>query len=66
LEGVDGSDEIIRNSLRDIEFVRGLQGTLGEVVTKVYVRCLAYTHGVSLVGSVVALIAALCIKQHRL
>lgn len=31
--------------LSDIEYVRNLDGKLGEVVTNVYVNCLSYTHG---------------------
>jgi len=66
LEGIDGMQDIITRSLADIEYVRSLKGRLGNLVTEAYVRCLGYTHGVSLFGSVVALVAALCIKERRL
>ncbi|KAN0099992.1 MFS general substrate transporter [Hyaloscypha variabilis] len=66
LEGIDGMQNIINRSLSDIEYVRSLEGRLGKLVTEAYVRCLGYTHGVSLFGSVVALVAALCIKERRL
>lgn len=66
LEGMDGMDQIISKALSDIEYVRSLEGRLGQLVTEAYVRCLTYTHGVSLIGSTVALLAAVCIKEHRL
>ncbi|PVH69662.1 MFS general substrate transporter [Cadophora sp. DSE1049] len=66
LEGMEGRDEIITKALSDIEYVRSLEGRLGRLVTEAYVRCLTYTHGVSLIGSAVALLAAVCIKEHRL
>ncbi|KAL5313521.1 hypothetical protein ACEPPN_017941 [Leptodophora sp. 'Broadleaf-Isolate-01'] len=66
LEGMEGRDKIITKALSDIEYVRSLEGGLGQIVTEAYVRCLTYTHGVSLVGSMVALLAALFIKEHRL
>ncbi|KAH6719494.1 major facilitator superfamily domain-containing protein [Leptodontidium sp. MPI-SDFR-AT-0119] len=66
LEGMGGRDKIITKALSDIEYVRSLEGRLGQIVTEAYVRCLTYTHGVSLVGSMVALLAALFIKEHRL
>jgi hypothetical protein len=37
--------QIITKALSDIEYVRSLQGRLGELVTAAYVKCLAYTHG---------------------
>ncbi|KAE9364881.1 major facilitator superfamily transporter [Stipitochalara longipes BDJ] len=66
LEGIDGMQDIINRALSDIEYVRSLEGRLGKLVTAAYVRCLGYTHGVSLFGSIVALIAALCVKERRL
>jgi hypothetical protein len=51
LEGWHGGDggmgrrEIIRRAGSDVEFVRGLQGELGEVVRKVWVGSLGKTHG---------------------
>lgn len=66
LEGRKNLQEIIEKSLSDIEYVRSLHGRLGQLVTAAYVRCLTYTHGVSLVGSIVALLAALSVKEHVL
>ncbi|KAK6609499.1 major facilitator superfamily transporter [Botrytis cinerea] len=45
LEGWEGRQKIIEQALSDIEYVRNLDGKLGEVVTNVYVNCLSYTHG---------------------
>ncbi|KAA8573503.1 hypothetical protein EYC84_005088 [Monilinia fructicola] len=66
LEGWEGSERIIERALSDIEYVRGLEGKLGEIVTNVYVNCLSYTHAVSVFAAIVALIAACCVKQHHL
>ncbi|OCK73579.1 putative tetracycline-efflux transporter [Lepidopterella palustris CBS 459.81] len=66
LEGIDGREEIMDRALADIEYVQSLKGHLGEIVTRAYVKCLEYTHGVSLVGGIITLIAALSIKEHRL
>jgi hypothetical protein len=45
LEGIKGREEIVEKALKDIDFVMGLKGNVGEIVTKAYVRCLTYTHG---------------------
>ncbi|TGO56817.1 hypothetical protein BOTNAR_0215g00120 [Botryotinia narcissicola] len=45
LEGWEGSQMIIERALSDIEYVRNLDGKLGELVKSVYVNCLSYTHG---------------------
>ncbi|THV48021.1 hypothetical protein BGAL_0273g00160 [Botrytis galanthina] len=45
LEGWEGSQKIIERALSDIEYVRNLDGELGELVKNVYVNCLSYTHG---------------------
>lgn len=37
--------QIITKALSDIEYVRSLEGGLGQIVTEAYVRCLTYTHG---------------------
>lgn len=37
--------QIINKALSDIEYVRSLEGRLGQLVTEAYVRCLTYTHG---------------------
>ncbi|EPE32005.1 MFS general substrate transporter [Glarea lozoyensis ATCC 20868] len=66
LEGKKNREDIINRALSDIEYVKGLHGKLGELVTKVYVDCLGYTHFVSLFGALVALIAAMLIREHRL
>ncbi|KAF7872240.1 hypothetical protein EAF04_003164 [Stromatinia cepivora] len=66
LEGWDGNEAIIERALSDIEYVRSLEGKLGEVVTSVYVNCLSYTHAVSVFAAIIALIAAFCVKQHHL
>ncbi|RDW91785.1 MFS general substrate transporter-53 [Coleophoma crateriformis] len=66
LEGVEGRDQIITKALSDIEYVRSLRGWVGQIVTEAYIRSLAYTHSISLIGEMVALIAALCIKEHVL
>jgi len=44
LEGIDKREELIERSLTDLEFVKGLTGRVGEIVTQVYVNCLADTH----------------------
>ncbi|KAF7942589.1 uncharacterized protein EAE97_006043 [Botrytis byssoidea] len=66
LEGWEGSQTIIERALSDIEYVRNLDGKLGELVKIVYVNCLSYTHALSVFAAVVALIAACCVRQHRL
>ncbi|KAF7960104.1 hypothetical protein EAE96_001703 [Botrytis aclada] len=66
LEGWEGRQKIIEHALSDIEYVRNLDGTLGELVKEVYVNCLSYTHAVSVFAAVVALIAACCVRQHWL
>ncbi|KAF7940449.1 uncharacterized protein EAE98_000576 [Botrytis deweyae] len=66
LEGWEGSQKIIERALSDIEYVRNLDGELGELVKNVYVNCLSYTHAVSVFAAVVALIAACCVRQHHL
>ncbi|CZR61827.1 related to multidrug resistance protein [Phialocephala subalpina] len=66
LEGRKHLQEIIEKSLSDIEYVRNLHGRLGRLVTEAYVRCLTYTHGVSLAGAIVALLAAASVKEHIL
>jgi hypothetical protein len=83
LEGRNNREDIINRALSDIEYVKGLHGKLGELVTKVYVECLGYTHCkfmtasmllrllimtavVSLFGALVALVAAMLIREHRL
>ncbi|KAF7898961.1 uncharacterized protein EAF01_008174 [Botrytis porri] len=65
LEGWEGSQKIIEQALSDIEYVRNLDGKLGELVKIVYVNCLSFTHAVSVCAAVVALIAACCVRQHR-
>lgn len=45
LEGMQDREEIVEGALSDVEFVKGLTGRVGEIVTSVYIRCLAYTHG---------------------
>ncbi|KAH8591517.1 major facilitator superfamily domain-containing protein, partial [Bisporella sp. PMI_857] len=47
LEGIDDREGVIERSLKDLEYVKGLEGRLGEVVTRAYIRCLTYTHGTS-------------------
>ena len=44
LEGTKNREDIINRALSDIEYVKQLQGKLGELVTKVYVEFLGYTH----------------------
>ncbi|CAG8957313.1 hypothetical protein HYFRA_00010736 [Hymenoscyphus fraxineus] len=66
LEGWVDRETIISRALNDIEYVRLLEGKLGELVVAAYVKCLAYTHAVSLIGALIALTAAFCIKEHRL
>jgi hypothetical protein len=88
LEGTDNREELIEKALSDLEFVKGLKGKVGQIVTEAYIRCLAYTHGklvffcshilsllslvanhlagVSVIGAVIALLAAICIREHRL
>ncbi|KAF7874623.1 uncharacterized protein EAF02_008600 [Botrytis sinoallii] len=66
LEGWEGSQKIIERALSDVEYVRNLDGELEELVKSVYVNCLTYTHAVSVFAAVVALIAACCVRQHRL
>ncbi|ESZ91294.1 efflux pump antibiotic resistance protein [Sclerotinia borealis F-4128] len=60
------TSQIIERALSDIEYVRALDGKLGELVTNVYVNCLSNTHAVSVFAALVALIAACCVRQHRL
>jgi len=43
--GVRHIDTIIKRSLADLEYVKGLTGKVGEAVTAAYIRCLTYTHG---------------------
>ncbi|TVY80511.1 Vacuolar membrane amino acid uptake transporter fnx2 [Lachnellula suecica] len=66
LEGMEGREQIIDRAVSDLDYVRSLQGRLGELVTAAYIKCLGYTHAVSLIGAFVALTAAFCIKEHRL
>ncbi|PQE23873.1 major facilitator superfamily transporter protein [Rutstroemia sp. NJR-2017a BBW] len=61
-----GRREIIRRAGSDVEFVRGLQGELGRVVRGVWVGSLGKTHVVSIVGALMALVAACCVREHRL
>jgi Na+/glutamate symporter len=44
LEGRKDREKVITKALSDIEYVKQLQGKLGELVTKAYVECLGYTH----------------------
>jgi len=66
LEGVKHREEVLSRALRDVSFVVDAEGRVGEVIRAVYVRCLGYTHGVSLVGALVALGATFCIRERRL
>jgi hypothetical protein len=66
LEGRDGREEIIERALSDIDYVIGPKGRLGDLVTAAYVQCLTDTHGISLIGAIVALIAVLSIREHDL
>jgi len=45
LEGTKRREEIIGRALTDVDFVTGLKGRVGEIVTTAYVRCLGFTHG---------------------
>ncbi|KUJ07478.1 MFS general substrate transporter [Mollisia scopiformis] len=66
LEGIKHREMIISKALSDIGYVRSLHGRLGRLVTEAYIRCLTYTHGVSLAGAIVALLAAMSVKEHLL
>ncbi|KAH8655148.1 major facilitator superfamily domain-containing protein [Tricladium varicosporioides] len=68
LEGMEDREQtqIISRALSDLEYVRLLKGHLGTIITSAYIKSLAYTHCLSLFGSIVALVAAFCINEHRL
>ncbi|EHK97543.1 putative Aflatoxin biosynthesis ketoreductase nor-1 [Glarea lozoyensis 74030] len=61
LEGKKNREDIINRALSDIEYVKGLHGKLGELVTKVYVDCLGYTHCIGL-----GLLKILISREHTL
>ncbi|KAF2402942.1 MFS general substrate transporter [Trichodelitschia bisporula] len=66
LVGFEGADEIIRNSVSDIGYVKGLTGPIHDAVVASYVRALEWTHAVSLVCMAIAFAASLAIPQKRL
>ncbi|KAG6991089.1 hypothetical protein G7Y79_00057g090710 [Physcia stellaris] len=45
LVGFDGREVILEKAISDLEFVKGLEGELREVVVKCYVKSFEYTHG---------------------
>jgi hypothetical protein len=58
--------KIIGRAISDIAYVMKLKGKLHEIVVACYVKALENTHAVSLACSLVALLAALSLKQRML
>lgn len=56
----------MEKALSDISYVMHLNGQLHDVIVACYVKALENTHAVSLVASIIALLAALTIKQRAL